>query len=61
MTTRLTFYGVACYLAEGPNGKVLFDPFLTGNPVAPIGPDDVPTPDVIVVSHAAFDHSGGRG
>ncbi len=58
MTTRLTFYGIACYLAEGPNGCVLFDPFLTGNPVAPIGPDDVPTPDVIVVSHAAFDHSG---
>ena len=58
MTTRLTFYGVACYLAEGPKGRVLFDPFLTGNPVAPIGPDDVPAPDVIVVSHAAFDHAG---
>jgi L-ascorbate metabolism protein UlaG (beta-lactamase superfamily) len=58
MTTRLTFYGVACYLAEGPYGRVLFDPFLTTNPVAPLGPDDVPAPDVIVVSHAAFDHMG---
>jgi L-ascorbate metabolism protein UlaG (beta-lactamase superfamily) len=58
VTTRLTFYGVACYLADGPNGTVLFDPFLTGNPVAPIGPDDMPTPDLIVVSHAAFDHAG---
>jgi L-ascorbate metabolism protein UlaG (beta-lactamase superfamily) len=58
MTTRLTYYGVACYLAEGPYGRVLFDPFLTGNPVAPLGPDAVPSPDVIVVSHAAFDHMG---
>lgn len=58
MTTRLTFYGVATYLAEGPYGRVLFDPFLTGNPVAPLGPEEVPAPDVIVVSHAAWDHMG---
>jgi L-ascorbate metabolism protein UlaG (beta-lactamase superfamily) len=58
MTTRLTFYGVACFQADGPRGRVLFDPFLTGNKVAPIGPDEVSDPDVILISHAAFDHVG---
>ena len=58
MTTTLTFYGVACFEAAGPAGRVLFDPFLTGNPVAPCGPGDLAAPDVILVSHAAFDHMG---
>ncbi len=56
MTARLNFYGVACFEAVSARGRVLFDPFLTGNPVAPCGPDDLEAPDVIVVSHAAFDH-----
>jgi len=58
MTTELTFYGVACFEATGPLGRVLFDPFLTGNPIAPCGPDDIEPPDLILVSHAAFDHMG---
>jgi L-ascorbate metabolism protein UlaG (beta-lactamase superfamily) len=58
LTTRLTFYGIACFQAEGPFGRVLFDPFLTGNPVAPLSADEIPAPDVILVSHAAFDHMG---
>ncbi len=58
MTASLTFYGVACFAATGPRGRVLFDPFFSGNPAAPISADDVPAPDVIVVSHAAFDHMG---
>jgi L-ascorbate metabolism protein UlaG (beta-lactamase superfamily) len=33
------------------------DPFLTGNPQAPIGPDDVAA-DVILVSHGHGDHVG---
>lgn len=61
MTTRLRFLGVACFEATGPFGRVLFDPFLTGNPVAPIGPDELEPPDVIVVSHAASDHMADTG
>jgi len=61
MTTRLRFLGVASFEATGTFGRVLFDPFLTGNPVAPLGPDDLETPDVIVVSHAAFDHMADAG
>jgi L-ascorbate metabolism protein UlaG (beta-lactamase superfamily) len=58
MSTRLTYLGVAGYEIVGPSSRVLIDPFLTDNPLAPFGPDDVATPDVILVSHAAFDHYG---
>lgn len=58
MTTRLTFHGVACYELVSDRGRVLVDPFLTGNPVATVGPDDLAPPDVIVASHAAWDHMG---
>jgi L-ascorbate metabolism protein UlaG (beta-lactamase superfamily) len=58
LTTDIRFLGVATFEAQSPAGRVLFDPFLTGNPVAPMSADDVATPDVIVVSHAAFDHMG---
>jgi L-ascorbate metabolism protein UlaG (beta-lactamase superfamily) len=58
VTTRITFHGVACYELAGPLGRVLLDPFLTGNPVADVGPDDLPAPDVILASHAAPDHMG---
>jgi L-ascorbate metabolism protein UlaG (beta-lactamase superfamily) len=61
MTTRLRFLGVASFEATGPFGRVLFDPFLTGNPVAPVGPDELAAPDVIVVSHAAYDHMADAG
>ena len=46
MTTRLRFLGVASFEATGTFGRVLFDPFLTGNPVAPLGPDDLETPEI---------------
>ena len=58
MPTRLTFHGVACYELSGPLGRVLLDPFLTGNPAADVGPDELPAPDVILASHAAWDHMG---
>ncbi|MGH2561799.1 MAG: MBL fold metallo-hydrolase [Thermomicrobiales bacterium] len=58
MTTRIKFLGVAAYEVVGPEHRILMDPFLSGNPAAPIGPDDIETPDVILVSHAAWDHLG---
>ncbi|HUG05742.1 MAG TPA: MBL fold metallo-hydrolase [Candidatus Limnocylindria bacterium] len=58
MTTRLRFLGAAGYEIAGPRWRALIDPFLTGNPVAPVGPDDLETPDVILVTHAAYDHVG---
>lgn len=56
MSTRITFHGISCYLIESERGRVLMDPFLTGSPTADVGPDEVGDPDVILVSHAAWDH-----
>ena len=61
MTTRLRFLGVAAYEIVGPGGRILIDPFLSGNPGAPCGPDDLERPDVILVTHAAPDHLGDAG
>jgi len=58
MTVRMRFLGAAGYQIEGPAGRILIDPFLTGNPRAPLRPGAVPVPDVILVTHGAFDHLG---
>jgi L-ascorbate metabolism protein UlaG (beta-lactamase superfamily) len=58
MATRLTYLGAAGFDIEGPAQRILVDPFLTGNPRAPLAPEEVDTPDVVLVSHAAFDHYG---
>jgi len=37
--------------------KVLIDPFITGNPLAPVKPEEL-SPDLIVVTHGHGDHLG---
>lgn len=56
MTTRVIYHGIACYETVSDRGRVLLDPFLTDNPIADVGPDDLETPTVILASHAAWDH-----
>jgi L-ascorbate metabolism protein UlaG (beta-lactamase superfamily) len=58
MTTTLRFLGASGYEVVGPRFRILMEPFLRHNPVAPYTPDDVPAPDLILVSHAAWDHLG---
>jgi L-ascorbate metabolism protein UlaG (beta-lactamase superfamily) len=58
MTTSLRFLGASGYEVEGPNHRLLFDPFLRHNPVAPSTPEELEAPDLILVSHAAWDHMG---
>lgn len=58
MTTRLRFLGGAGYEIVGPAQRILIDPFLTGNEAAPCGPGDLAVPDLILLTHAAFDHFG---
>ena len=53
----LTYYGHSCFLLDDGQYKVLFDPFLTGNPKAAIAAADVDC-DYILVSHAHSDHLG---
>ena len=55
---ELTWYGHATWLLKTSGGKrVLIDPWLTGNPKAPIGADELGDLDVILVTHGHSDHT----
>jgi L-ascorbate metabolism protein UlaG (beta-lactamase superfamily) len=58
MTTTLRFLGAAGFEILGPRHRILMDPFLRDNPVAPVQPEDLERPDLILVSHAAHEHMG---
>jgi L-ascorbate metabolism protein UlaG (beta-lactamase superfamily) len=58
VSTRLTFWGAAGYEVVSPTHRFLIDPFLTGNPAAPVAPEAIERPDAILVSHAAPHHVG---
>ncbi len=58
MTTRVRYLGIAGYEVSGPGRRILVDPFLTGNPVAPCSAESLARPDVILVSHPPIDHLG---
>lgn len=58
-TTKIRFHGVAAYEIVTRAGKrILVDPFLNENPGAPVRHDSFDHVDLVVVSHAAFDHLG---
>jgi L-ascorbate metabolism protein UlaG (beta-lactamase superfamily) len=57
MATRMRWLGHSCLLFESDGQKVLVDPFLTGNPAAPLKADDVEA-NFILVSHGHGDHLG---
>lgn len=58
MTTTLRFLGASGYEIVGPTSRILFEPFLSANPWAPISAEAIETPDLICVSHGAWDHLG---
>jgi L-ascorbate metabolism protein UlaG (beta-lactamase superfamily) len=57
MRIKVTWYSHACILIQTADASLLVDPFLTGNPLAPVKPDEVPA-DYIFVSHGHGDHLG---
>ena len=57
MSVKLTWLGHACWKIENTKSTLLIDPFLSGNPVAPITAEQV-KPDFILVSHGHGDHLG---
>ena len=54
---RLTYYGHAVFLLGDGKYSVIIDPFLDGNPVAPLKASAVKA-DYVVVTHAHGDHLG---
>lgn len=57
MEVNVTWYGHACFLIETDKARLLTDPFLTGNPMAPVGVTEIEA-DYILVSHGHGDHVG---
>jgi L-ascorbate metabolism protein UlaG (beta-lactamase superfamily) len=57
MSIKVTWYSHACILIQTGEVSLLVDPFLTGNPLAPVKADHVPA-DYILVSHGHGDHLG---
>lgn len=57
MTIKLTWYGHAAFALNVGGTQILVDPFLTGNPFAPISAGAVEA-DYILVTHGHGDHVG---
>jgi L-ascorbate metabolism protein UlaG (beta-lactamase superfamily) len=54
----ITWFGHATFVLTSPGGKrIVFDPWLTGNPKAPAGAK-IDKADVICLTHGHSDHSG---
>jgi L-ascorbate metabolism protein UlaG (beta-lactamase superfamily) len=59
MSTKIRFFGVAAYeLITSESQHILLDPFLNENPGSPIKSEELSRVDLVIVSHAAFDHLG---
>lgn len=54
---KLTFVGHSCFIAEAGGQSIIVDPFLNGNPMAKIKPDDVKV-NAVLVTHGHGDHIG---
>ena len=57
MALKLTWYGHSAFSLDIDGTKVLIDPFLNNNPLAPISADEAEA-DYIILTHAHEDHLG---
>lgn len=54
---KIHFFGQSCFLIETEQERIIIDPYLTGNPLAPVGPDDIEV-TAILLTHGHGDHLG---
>lgn len=57
MAMTITWFGHSTFRLEVGNFSVLIDPFLTGNPLCEIAPDEIPA-QFILLTHGHGDHFG---
>jgi L-ascorbate metabolism protein UlaG (beta-lactamase superfamily) len=59
LSTCFKFLGFsAFYITTSDDKRILIDPYLNQNPASPVKADGFDRVDLILVSHAAFDHLG---
>jgi L-ascorbate metabolism protein UlaG (beta-lactamase superfamily) len=59
MPVSIRFLGTAAFQITTANGKrILIDPYLDENPVSPVKVADLECVDLLLVTHAAYDHLG---
>ena len=59
MSTTFRFLGFSAFYITASDGtRILIDPYLNANPASPVKADGFDRVDLILVSHAAFDHIG---
>lgn len=55
---KITYYGHACFLVEVKNTTIIFDPFISSNPLASKIDVSAIKADYMFITHAHFDHLG---
>jgi L-ascorbate metabolism protein UlaG (beta-lactamase superfamily) len=59
MSVSIRFLGTAAFVVTTAGGKrILIDPYLDENPVSPVKVGDLHDLDLLLVTHAAYDHLG---
>jgi len=59
MSSTITWFGHATFLVVSPGGKrILFDPWVTGNPSSPPAAKNIGALDLMLVTHGHNDHTG---
>lgn len=58
MPNTLTWHGHSAFQIHTADAEIIIDPFLDGNPKAKLKADQIPKPDLVLLTHDHGDHTG---